>query len=100
MKSIIYKNYQLIPCDNAIGKFDLIGVKIRKKRDSEETYEAEDLIGYGFTLEQGVQNIIFLEVENSRTEEKITLKEYFEQFKKVKNEVISEIKNLLNVKIN
>lgn len=99
MKSITYKDYKLVPCDASPDRFDLVVIKIRKKKDTEELYESEDLIGYGYTLEGILQKIIFIETDKSIKEEKITLKEYLEQFERMKNEVISEIKNLLNIKI-
>ena len=96
MNSIVYKKFKLIPCDNAVGKFDLFGPRIRTKKETSETYEIEDLIGYGFTIPEAIKQISFIETRNKITEDKVELKEYLEKFLQIKNEILKEFEKLIS----
>lgn len=96
--TITYLDYKIEPCDNAVGKFDLSRKGVSKKRDSEEIYEIEVNMGYAYTLESAIQKIIYLEIEKKN--ETLTLKEYLNEFRKMKDEILNELKEVLTVKIN
>ncbi len=57
------KDYLLTPSENAKGRFDLSKKVIRTKKDTKETYESDDVIGYGMTLESCVGEIIAHELD-------------------------------------
>lgn len=98
MNSIVYKKFRLSPCENAIGKFDLYGPRTRIKKETNESYEVEDLIGYGFTIPEAIKQISFIETSNNITEDKVELKNYLEKFLTIKNEILKEFEELLKVK--
>ena len=90
---IKYKNYTAKESD---GRFDLsFTTKIKAKEDTihrkkGDEYEIETVVGFGYTFETLIRRII--ENELSQNNEVMSLKEYINEFKELKN----EITNILN----
>ena len=95
---ITHLNYKLETSDNNPGKFDLIRIGTSKKKDSDETYEIDIVVGYGYTLESAIQKMIYLELEKKN--EVLTLKEYLKEFSEMKNKFVNDLNEVLNVKSN
>ena len=57
---IEYKDYKLVPSMNSAG-FDLIRKVERTKKDTTDTYEGEDVLGYDMRLETIVSRIVELD---------------------------------------
>ena len=79
---ISYKNYIL---KQSGDRFDLYKTVIRTKKNSEETYQSEKDIGYGFTLENGVRRLIMEELANNN--DVVTLKQFIEDYNKEREEI-------------
>ena len=71
-------------------RFDLIEIVTRKKKDSEETYPAESVIGYDMTLENAINRIILEKMKSN--EETVTFREFLDEYKKEKEEIEKLIK--------
>jgi polyhydroxyalkanoate synthesis regulator phasin len=91
MSKLYYGNYILK--DNGFGSFDLFKKVSRKKNDSEETYESEQHIGYGYTLERAIKRTIHELVEEEANKKEIsTLKEYLEIYR----QEVEKLKQIIN----
>ena len=93
---ITYLDYKLEQSEHAPSRFDLIRKTIRTKRESEETYETDDIVGHGYLLENAIENIIYLEIKKKN--EILTLKEFLNEFRKEKELVLNELKEVLTIK--
>jgi hypothetical protein len=93
---IRYRNYLLEITDNRRWDFH----KIVKRRKTEEDgtkgeeYEQEVLLGYDMQLETIAQEICLLEVRDNNPVE-LTFEEFFNEYKKEKD----ELKNMINEKL-
>lgn len=86
---IEYKDYKMVPSTNSAG-FDLIRKVERTKKDTTETYEGEDVLGYDMRLETIVSEIVALEMKkNVKT---VSLQEFLEEYKREKQELLNQIK--------
>lgn len=86
---IEYKDYRMVPSINSAG-FDLIRVVERTKKESTETYEGEDMLGYDMKLESIVSTIIALEMKkNIKT---VSLQEFLTEYKRQKEELMNYVK--------
>lgn len=94
---IAYKNYRIVPCDNAPGLFDLREVVIRKKKDSNETYEGFNEYGYGMRFETIIKRIIDMEI--AKNEKVFNLSEYIMEYKKITDEFISKLNQLTKIEL-
>jgi hypothetical protein len=72
------------------NRFDLIEKVIRQKKDSKDTYEAENVLGYDMSLETCVGNIISEKLKENK--ETVTLKQFLEEYKKEKEQLLKTIK--------
>jgi hypothetical protein len=90
---IKYKNYTAKEAD---GRFDLyVTKKLKAKADTKnlkqgEEYDFEDCLGYGFSFESMALRIISYEIAENN--DVLTIQEYIEQFKKIKEEVFNVLK--------
>lgn len=89
---IKYKNYTLEPCSTCPDRFDLYeevtatvkGKKERKDGLKEgDTYTRRDEIGYSYTLEGGLNKIIFCEANKKQTV--VDLKQFVDFYKAERN---------------
>jgi len=104
---IEYKNYLIDPSTNATDRFDLSRTIIRTKKidpnkeyEGPETYEAQEEMGYGMSLENCFQQIIVKETVLSFKESVVTVSEYLAQYKKEKEELEAQILKVSQIKIN
>ena len=72
------------------NRFDLIEKVIRQKKDSEDTYEAENILGYDMQLESCINTIISEKLKDKK--ETVTLKQFLEEYKKEKEQLLKTIK--------
>lgn len=95
---ITYKNYTIVPSENAIGSFDLNISVIRKKKDTGEEYQSYNNAGYGMSFETCIKKIINLELNKNSTV--VSLGEYIGRYIAVSEEVVRELNRLTNIKSN
>lgn len=86
---IEYKDYRMVPSTNSAG-FDLIRVVERTKKDTTETYEGEDVLGYDMRLETIVSEIVALEMK--KKVKTVSLQEFLTEYKKAKEELMNYVK--------
>jgi hypothetical protein len=86
---IEYKDYKIVPSTNSAG-FDLIRKVERTKKDTTETYEGEDVLGYDMKIETIISTIIAIEMKkNVKT---VSLQEFLTEYKSQKNELMNYVK--------
>lgn len=86
---IEYKDYKIVPSTNSAG-FDLIRKVERTKKDTAETYEGEDVLGYDMKIETIISTIIAIEMKkNVKT---VSLQEFLTEYKSQKNELMNYVK--------
>lgn len=86
---IEYKDYKIVPSTNSAG-FDLIRKVERTKKDTTETYEGEDVLGYDMKIETIMSTIIAIEMKkNVKT---VSLQEFLTEYKSQKNELMNYVK--------
>lgn len=93
---ITYKQYRIMPCENAPGVFDLNIITPRKKKETGEDYESYNNVGYGMQLESCIKRIIHLELNKDNSV--LSLSKYIKAYKEVSDEVVAEIKSQTNIK--
>lgn len=72
------------------NRFDLVEKVVRQKKDSEDTYEAENILGYDMKIESCINTIISEKLKTK--EETVTLKQFLEEYKKEKEQLLKTIK--------
>lgn len=72
------------------NRFDLVEKVVRQKKDSEDTYEAENTLGYDMKIESCINTIISEKLKTK--EETVTLKQFLEEYKKEKEQLLKTIK--------
>ena len=86
---IEYKDYKMVPSTNSAG-FDLIRKVERTKKDTTETYEGEDVLGYDMKIETIISTIIAIEMKkNVKT---VSLQEFLTEYKSQKQELMNYVK--------
>jgi hypothetical protein len=86
---IEYKDYKIVPSTNSAG-FDLIRKVERTKKDTTETYEGEDVLGYDMKIETIISTIIAIEMKkNVKT---VSLQEFLTEYKSQKQELMNYVK--------
>lgn len=76
-------------------RFDLIEVVTRQKvgkdrKPTGETYQSENIMGYDMSLENCIQKIVAEKLKVN--ESTVSLKEFLEEYKKEKEQLIKQIK--------
>jgi len=71
-------------------RFDLVEKVVRSKKDSEETYEAENVLGYDMQIENCIKKIIAERLKDNK--ETVSLKQFLEEYKKEKEQLLKTIK--------
>lgn len=104
---IAYRRYILKPSDNATDRFDLSKSIVRTKKQNPftpeikpETYEDVDDIGYGMSLENCFQQIVSNETSKNLGEETVSIKQYIDQYRKEKEELVAHLLKVSQIKIN
>ena len=70
-------------------RFDIVEMVTRTKKDSEETYKAEQIIAYDTRLENAISRVV---LEKLREKEKtVTLNEFLNEYKKEKELLTKQI---------
>jgi hypothetical protein len=100
---IKYLNYLITPNDGSPDRFDLSKIvqKTRKAKEDkeEEIYEGTNDMGYSMRLSSCIERIIEEEtVKKYNKDEIIELKDYIEEYKRQKEEVINHIESLTTIK--
>lgn len=72
------------------NRFDLIEKVVRNKKDSEETYEGENVLGYDMQIESCINLIIAEKFKDNK--ETVSLKQFLEEYKKEKEQLLKTIK--------
>lgn len=86
---IEYKDYKIVPSTNSAG-FDLVRKVERTKKDTTETYEGEDVLGYDMKIETIISTIIAIEMKkNVKT---VSLQEFLTEYKSQKQELMNYVK--------
>lgn len=86
---IEYRDYKIVPSTNSAG-FDLIRKVERTKKDTTETYEGEDVLGYDMKIETIISTIIAIEMKkNVKT---VSLQEFLTEYKSQKQELMNYVK--------
>lgn len=97
---IIYDKYIICQSDHAPTRFDLYETVTRskteiseegKRKSLDETYEAENVLGYGMTLPAVINKIVHIEVLSNDVT--LTLKEFVDQYKEALLKVEKAIYN-------
>ena len=78
---IVEKDFKLKPISDDIPRFDLELLYIVKPRGGEPRMEFKNA-GYGLTLSYAIQKIVQYRVSCNHKEEAITIKKYFEEYKR------------------
>ena len=86
---IEYKDYKMVPSTNSAG-FDLIRKVERTKKDTTETYEGEDVLGYDMKIETIISTIIAIEMKKSV--KTVSLQEFLTEYKSQKQELMNYVK--------
>lgn len=104
--NIIYKNYKIVPCENAPRRFDLLRVITRRKlgngtkKDPQgEEYQSTVDISLGSTLASCIEDIISLDTTSALEDRDVSILEYLEEVKKQRGLVQAEFNKLFNIKI-
>ncbi|MFA5582750.1 MAG: hypothetical protein WDA09_00935 [Bacteriovoracaceae bacterium] len=95
---ISYKEYRMVPSENAPGKFDLNEIVERKTKGTGQLYQSFNNHGYGMSLERCMIYIITLELNKKKSV--VSIGEYIKEFKEERDVIISEIKNQTKIKQN
>ena len=66
--------------------FELVEIRERTKKDSDDTYLSEDIIGYYGDLPQAVHKYVSVALKGSSRE--YTLKQYVDEYKNKVNELL------------
>lgn len=84
------KNYILRQCTSSPTRFDLYQEVQRKKKDTADTtYSALNEVGFGYTLSEGINMIIHMELQNYNII--VELKDYLDQYREIKNEITKQL---------
>lgn len=94
---ISYKDYRIVPCENAPGRFDLNEIVVRNKKDG-GSYESFNNHGYGMSFEKCLSDIVSIELR--RKQGVVSIGEYIKEFKEVSGIIISEIQNQTKIEKN
>jgi hypothetical protein len=86
---IEYKDYKIVPSTNSAG-FDLIRKVERTKKDTTETYEGEDVLGYDMKIETIISTIIAIEMK--KKVKTVSLQEFLTEYKSQKQELMNYVK--------
>ena len=70
-------------------RFDLVEIVERKKKNSEDTYSAESVVGYDMRIESCISRIISERLKNKK--ETVSLKQFLEEYKKEKEELTKQL---------
>ena len=84
--NIKINQFTLIPCPANLSRFDLTKTVTRKKKNTEEIYEAEQEEGYGMQLETIIQKIIMSNLTDKK--ETCDLKTFIAEYKKEKDIIL------------
>lgn len=105
--NIIYKNFKIIPCENAPGRFDLLRIVKRRKlgggtkKDPQgEEYDATVDISLGTTLVGCIQDILHIQTVSELGEKDVSLPEFLQEWQREKSLLQAEFDKLFNIKIN
>jgi hypothetical protein len=91
--NVEYKEYGIVPCENAVGLFDLNKKVQRTKKKTGETYTDIEVVGYGMQFETCIKRIINMELNKKKST--VSLGEYIAAYRDVSDSVMSELKSLI-----
>ena len=87
---ITYKTFTLIPTQ--VGRFDLVNNEVYFSKKQQSTGMGEKCHGYDMTLDTCIKKMINIELE--QCQDVTTLKEYLSEFKRLKGELDSYLKEV------